>query len=160
MITLTVFLMLIFAVKHFLADFVFQTRYMLGKFKPGTEAFAPLAAHCGVHAAFTFIIAGLATKNWEIAFNLTVLDFTVHFIMDRIKASPDMLGKFQALSKNEMMAVLSMERSGEKSLIEGARQMLDSNKKFWLSLGVDQMVHNFTDILIVYVIAHTMTYGL
>lgn len=157
MITMTIFLMLVFNLKHFVADYPLQTPFMLGKFKEDKSFVTPLAAHCGVHAVFTFTLSYLFMQNATIAFNLAVFDFTVHFIMDRIKAAPVFLGRFQALSKAEMMKTLAEAKCPLTKQV--AQDKLRSNKMFWWSLGFDQMVHHATDILIVYVIAHTMVYG-
>lgn len=54
-------LLIAFQVKHFLADYPLQNRYMLGKFKDGWAFFWPLMAHAAVHGFGTFLIgAGLA----------------------------------------------------------------------------------------------------
>ncbi|QXO12015.1 hypothetical protein pEaSNUABM44_00319 [Erwinia phage pEa_SNUABM_44] len=55
---------------------------MLGKFnKEGWEL--PLAAHAGVHFIGTFLIA-LFFGFW-IALTVAVLDFVIHFVVDKIK---------------------------------------------------------------------------
>jgi hypothetical protein len=43
----------LFMLKHLVADFFLQTRWMLGKFKEGWAFVVPLAAHSGVHAVMT-----------------------------------------------------------------------------------------------------------
>lgn len=58
----------------------------------------PLAAHAGVHAAFTFLILlGLACFRPVpvVALALPLFDFIVHFTMDRIKASPSLMGRWK-----------------------------------------------------------------
>lgn len=79
----TIFLLLvIFQLKHFLCDYPLQGRYMLGKFKKeGWEL--SLAAHAGVHFLATFAI-GLFF-GFQIALAVAVLDFGVHFVVDKIK---------------------------------------------------------------------------
>jgi hypothetical protein len=113
-------LLLVFQIKHFLADYPFQGKYMLGKFKGGTEWILPLLAHASVHAAFTFIIAFVFSQKISTAFWLGVLDLVIHFTMDRIKASPNLLGRFKP-----------------------------DNKYFWWALGFDQMVHHVTHYFII-----------
>lgn len=90
--TLLFQLLIIYQLKHFLADFPLQGRYMLGKFKGGTEWILPLAAHASVHWLFTLVIC-LAIKPamWPLAF----LDFGVHFCVDRLKASPNFGGRWK-----------------------------------------------------------------
>jgi hypothetical protein len=93
---------------------------MLGKFK--REGWiAPLSAHCAVHAAMTFAIA-LATVwsepgTWSLVapFLLAGLDFATHFAVDRLKASPDLGGRWKP-----------------------------DRPQFWWALGADQMAHHLT----------------
>jgi len=111
-------LLILFQIKHFVADYPLQGAYMLGKFK--REGWVlPLAAHCGVHAVFTFAIA-TAFADVKLAVVAAVIDFVLHFAMDRLKASPDMMGRFKP-----------------------------DNPKFWYALGFDQMVHHVTHYLII-----------
>ena len=118
-------LLIAYQIKHFLADFPLQNEYMLGKFKD-KGWIMPLAAHAGVHAGFTFFIAMgyLAQKDifhhgyYEqpellvtIASTICAMfDFIVHFTMDRIKASPKMLGRFKALTKEQYLAGVTEEQ--------------------------------------------------
>lgn len=78
-------LMVLFAVKHFVCDFLLQTRYMLGKFHP-TEWVLPLGAHCAVHAVATFVLT-----IWYVTFPqalfLVAFDFVTHFIIDKVKVN-------------------------------------------------------------------------
>lgn len=114
-------LLILFQIKHFVADYPLQTRYMLGKFKEHGWI-KPLAAHCGVHAGFTFAIA-FAFVDFGLSLFVALLDFVIHFTMDRIKASPKLLGRFTAI-----------------------------DPKFWWALGFDQMIHHLTHYLIILVI--------
>lgn len=120
-------ILIAFQIKHFVADYPLQGKYMLGKFKPGWDFLGPLLSHCLVHAYLTFVIVWSCPGElftWQFALQMAVLDFVIHFIMDRIKAGPKYLGRF--------------------------KDMYD--KKFWWSLGLDQMVHHLTHYLIVYLI--------
>lgn len=126
MLTMTFILLVLFQAKHFIADYPLQNQYMLGKFKGGTDWILPLAAHSSVHATGTFIISILFV-SFNVALSLAVLDFVLHSIMDRIKASPNLLGRF------------SIE-----------------NKYFWWSLGFDQMVHHLTHYIIIFIILITI----
>jgi hypothetical protein len=163
-ITITMYFILsnLFQFKHFVADYLLQNEYMLGKFKE-TDWVKPLAAHCGVHALFTFFIL-LVLCPWlsfTIILFLTILDFVIHFVMDRIKASPKMLGKFQSLTKADFEGhgdvVKHWTEKGEEyegwvtDLSKKWEQRKKSNKFFWISLGVDQLVHHLTHELIVYI---------
>lgn len=116
-------LIIIFHVKHFLSDFIFQNVYMLQKSRPGWDFFWPLTIHCGVHAAFTFaIVMWLNPACWWLA----IVDFIAHFTMDRIKAGPRYLGRFNNLT----------------------------SKAFWVTFGLDQTVHHLTHLYIVWVLIH------
>ena len=140
------FLLAMFQVKHFFADYTSQTPYMLKKFLPGKEFILPLAAHAGVHAAYTLMFALIiAPRLWWLA----LVDFVAHFTMDRIKASPKMLGRFRALSASEMKGILSYKDTVGLGMF---KKELDGNKYFWWSLGFDQMIHHLTHYFIVYML--------
>jgi hypothetical protein len=143
-------LLVIFHLKHFLADYPLQTPYMLGKFKSGWGWIKPLAAHAGIHSAFTSAISAGAGATWRLAIGLAALDFAIHFVMDRIKASPHQLGRWKALSANEMKAVMRGYDPSSGTPISDSiqRHYLRSNKLFWWSLGLDQMVHGLTDLAV------------
>ena len=148
-------LLIAFQLKHYICDFPLQGEYMMGKFKPGKEFILPLLAHTLVHAAFTILIA-LYFVSLEKALLLGLLDLTIHFIMDRIKASPNMLGKYQALSKadfyeHESNLRSSLEMYRPAIQLEFDKRMKD-NKKFWWALGLDQGIHHLTHYLIIYLI--------
>ncbi len=158
-------LLIVMQLKHFIADYPLQNEWMLGKFKLiGWEKH--LAAHCAVHLVFTFIIAMCFGASAVLALKLGLLDFTIHFIMDRIKASPIMLGRFEALSKDQYKGLVeskTLAMSGisypnkdlsdeSKRIVKEIDNKFKSNKMFWYSLGLDQMVHHLTDLLIVYIL--------
>lgn len=106
-------LLVLFQLKQFLADFCFQNHYMLQKERPGWDFVWPLSLHCSVHAIGTLLICLLFKPGlWW----LFLVDFTVHFGMDRLRASPKMLGRY----KDTKQAI------------------------YWQILGFDQMVHHFT----------------
>ncbi len=113
-------LLVLFQIKHFLADFPLQTRWMLGKFQPGWEFVYPLLAHTAIHAIFTFFIT-LFFITPLLAFGLAIFDLVVHFIVDRLKAGPKYLGRF----KNVQEA------------------------PFWICIGADQLFHHMTHYLII-----------
>jgi hypothetical protein len=116
--------LVIFQVKHFLADFVFQNVYMLQKSRPGWDFVAPLSIHSGVHAIMTLAIA----LWWNpVLWWLGVVDFMVHFTTDRIKAGPRYFGRY-----NDM-----------------------SQKGFWVTFGLDQMVHHLTHLCIIWALMFT-----
>jgi hypothetical protein len=114
-------LLVIFQIKHFVADFPLQREYMLQKVKPGWDFLLPLSLHCGVHAFLTLAIC-LAYRPalWWLA----LVDFVVHFIMDRIKSGPRYLGRFNNVQKHS----------------------------YWITFGFDQMVHHLTSLAIIWVL--------
>jgi Protein of unknown function (DUF3307) len=138
-------LLVLYQIKHFVCDYPLQGKYMLGKFKGGTDWILPLAAHASVHGGATFLI-GLCVKP-KSAFWLALFDLVVHFCMDRIKASPNMLGRYKALSSNEMKNILSYEKT--TGLAQFSDQ-LKSNVYFWWALGLDQGVHHLTHYAIIW----------
>lgn len=115
-------LLVVFQVKHFLADYPLQNRYMLGKFLPGWAFFFPLLSHVMVHGLFTFFIVLAWTGDDMLAMMLASLDGLVHFLMDRLKAGPRYLGRWK-----------------------------HDSPFFWWALGLDQMVHHLTHYLIIWI---------
>lgn len=164
-----------------LADYFLQVpfRYMLGKFKPGFGWILPLTAHVAIHGAFTFVIAALfLAGDWGvfchgqidcilfIAYKMmlgkaaiaALLDMSIHFVMDRIKASPKLLGRYKALSASEMGVIIENFRHYQKDpaspTTRDSQQVderkLKANVYFWYSLGLDQMVHHLTHYAVIY----------
>lgn len=128
MIEMIFVLLILFQVKHYVADYPLQNVYMLGKFKE-TGWVLPLATHCSVHAVFTFLICSMFNVAVGVCILLALMDFAIHFTMDRIKASPKMLGRFKP-----------------------------DQKEFWWALGIDQMVHHLTHYLIIALILLVKVY--
>ena len=160
-------LLVVYQLKHFLADYPLQGQYMLGKFKPGWDFLGPLAAHCGVHALMTFVIALsflLTSSKWDagycivLATALADFDFIAHFAMDRIKAGPKWLGRFKALSGPEYMALLKHKNEILKSGLYTYEELneiesrFSGNVLFWWALGLDQMWHHLTHYAIIFVL--------
>ena len=112
-------LLILFQIKHFVCDYPLQTPYMLGKFKE-SDWKLPLLAHTGTHASATFVIVMLFTASVTIAVLAAIFDLLVHSVMDRVKASPKMLGRYDI-----------------------------KDKRFWWSLGFDQLIHHVTHYLII-----------
>jgi hypothetical protein len=144
---LTIFcLLVLFQIKHFVVDYTLQTSYMLQKFRRDWGFFFPLLAHAGLHATFTLAIVLLfAPHLWWLA----LVDLVVHFIMDRIKAGPKYLGKFECLSKKEIRSMMSCANI---SGVEVFEREFKGNTYFWWSLGFDQMIHHLTHYYIIFYI--------
>ena len=146
-------LLIVYQLKHFIADYLLQGEYMLGKFKPDWSFIKPLLAHVGVHAIFTFTIATLLVA-WPIALGLALLDAIVHFTMDRVKAGHKYLGKYKPVTSKEYIDAKNIIDSHTASTvtINKEKNRLRSNVLFWWSLGLDQMVHHLTHYSIIYLI--------
>lgn len=127
-------LLALFQLKHWLADYLLQTRYMLGKFADGWDFVLPLFSHVAVHGLMTFGI--VMCFRPRLALLAMVFDMIVHFVMDRIKAAPSMLGRWRPLTK-ETAADANEARWRE-------------NDKFWWSVGFDQSIHHLTHYAIIY----------
>ena len=139
-------LLIIYQLKHFLCDYPLQSnRFMLGKFQPGMKAVLPLAAHCGVHAAFTLAVVLCANASlWWLA----LVDFAAHFTMDFIKAQPSLMGRWKALSAAEFVDLVT--RLGYEH--PEAQPLIRSNTLFWNALGFDQLVHHLTHYAIIWML--------
>lgn len=138
---LGLYLAAVFQVKHYLADYIFQTPWMIKKFAPGNQWIVPMAVHCLVHFVFTASIASFYVPV-SYALALGYIDFMIHFVMDRIKVHPKLLGRWKALDADSYVVA---KRYDDK-------KRLKSNQFFWYALGFDQMIHHLTDLLIIYFI--------
>jgi hypothetical protein len=146
----TVFVLLVvFEFKHFIADFLLQvpSKYMLGKFKPDWNFVLPLAAHCGVHALFTLVICLYYGPNY---WWLAIVDFVIHFLVDRLKAGPKYFGRFKNMSANEMIPLLKKHQAG--LLDDNDKKMIRGNAIYYITLGLDQALHNLTHYGIIYML--------
>lgn len=148
-------LLVVYQIKHFICDYPLQGAYMLGKFKKAPYFILPLLAHVTVHGLATFLIALACNSKHAVA--LSLFDMVVHFIMDRIKASPELLGQFKALSGNEYMKLVlpkqnpdDMEPKVRARFEARKNQLIKNNTYFWWSLGLDQMVHHLTHYVIIW----------
>lgn len=121
-------LLVLYQLKHFVADYPLQGKYMLGKFKPFPDCLGPLAAHAAVHAAFTYLIAKACGSS--VAGLLALLDALVHAGVDYLKANPNLGGRFKPLTKETYPGSTPEQQK--------------SNVYFWWALGADQMAHHLT----------------
>ena len=115
-------LLILFQLKHFLADYPLQTQYMLGKMNR-TGWVLPLAAHAGVNAFFTFLIVLIVKPDNYWLYLLVLVDFIIHFTIDRIKASPNLGGRYKP-----------------------------TQPQFWWCLGADQTAHHLTHYVFIYIL--------
>jgi hypothetical protein len=107
---------------HYLADFTpLSTTWML-KAKQFGKPLHPIMAHAGVHAGLMCIVLLFYTSPVE-AFKLALLQLVIHFTIDTWKGR-----------MNEWFPVLQ-----------------DNTKKgYWMIFGFDQLLHQFTILLMVY----------
>ena len=120
------FLLILFQIKHFLCDFPLQGKYMLGKFKLGKDWILPLMSHAGVHFLGTLSIISIFNIFHHVPkslYFLALMDFCIHFVVDRIKASPNLLGRWKP-----------------------------DSRYFWWALGADQFMHHMTHYLIIFML--------
>jgi len=118
-------LLILFQLKHYIVDFVIQINDPNSMKKFDVRGWiGPLAKHAGDHSTVTFVIAIFFT-NIYLAMALALLDFVLHFSMDRVKASPHILGRFKYPEPG-----------------------------YWYSLGGDQAFHHFTHYLIIFIIVY------
>lgn len=118
-ISLIFVLLVSFQLKHYVADFPLQSGWMLNKRLPGWDFAFPLACHCAVHSTITLTIICLVNPSlWWLA----LIDFVVHFLMDRVKSAAHYLGRFND----------------------------PTQQSFWNCFGLDQLVHHFTHYFIIY----------
>ncbi len=129
-------LICIYEAKHWLCDFLLQSHpYFLGKFRPGWDFLGPLLSHTAIHAVGTFLIT-IFLVPWPLALCLAGYDMIIHTVMDRIKASPRLMGRWKALTTDTFKTATPAQVRG--------------NGLFWLALGLDQAVHNLTHASIIW----------
>ncbi|MEM8937134.1 MAG: DUF3307 domain-containing protein [Pseudomonadota bacterium] len=118
-------LLVLFQLKHLVGDYVCQTRWMVsGKSKSGFGFIGPLSVHALIHAGLTLMIVVIVDRSlWYLA----AFDFAIHFVLDRIKSSPRLLGRFTDMSR----------------------------RSFWVPFGIDQFAHHLTHYAIIWwIVAH------
>lgn len=100
-------LVILFQVKHFICDFLLQTKYFRKKSSKDFEFLIPLTLHCFFHFMGTLLILlSFNAHTWIWAF----FDFFVHFITDRIKSSPRYLGRFQNMQKQSFWCCFGLDQ--------------------------------------------------
>ena len=107
-------------IKHFVCDYPLQSQFMLQKANKDNWVM-PLLSHSLVHSIGTFLV--FMFFDLKIALILSIMDFILHFVVDRIKASPNI----------------------------GNRWSMDK-PQFWWALGLDQMAHHLINILFVIIL--------
>jgi hypothetical protein len=121
----TILLFSLLMLQHVLGDFFFQTNAMVSGKRLLHGWAEPLLAHATVHGSLMFfVLVFFVSPEWAIG--LAALDVIAHFCIDRIKCSPNMLGVYN-----------------------------DPNTDiFWMIMGLDQLAHFMTYMLILAIIAY------
>jgi hypothetical protein len=101
-------------IKHFLADFPLQSQAMVQAKGQRRDWYDWLFAHCAVHSLLTFLVLVLFVSFAEAAV-LAACEHWLHFVIDRLKAHPNIGGRWKP-----------------------------SDKAFWIALGFDQLLHGLT----------------
>ena len=117
----TTLCVLIFILKQFAGDFLLQTKRMATG-KEGQDGWLlPLTCHAAVHALLTLSISLIFAPHlaW-----LAILDFVIHFVIDRAKAL------------TQMRFGLTMEKPA-----------------YWWLFGTDQTLHHLTHLAFAVTIA-------
>ena len=121
--TTIILLLALFGIKHFFADFVWQTPKMLAE--KGTYGAKGGLMHAGTHTVGTFVVL-VAVFPWSIwsyiaAAMLAVLDGVIHYHVDWAKTNL-------------------------------SRGLTPADQRFWVWLGADQGMHYLTYIAIIGII--------
>jgi len=85
MIYSVIALLAVLQVKHFLADYVFQTRWMLS----GKARFLHPSgvAHAGVHAALTGLCLVIICPAWWLWVAIVIGEWVAHYLIDYTKST-------------------------------------------------------------------------
>jgi hypothetical protein len=112
-------------VKHFICDFPIQVQPPWMFLNKGTYGHPGGIAHSLVHALATVaFVLGMQLCSWPIALAIGILEWIIHYHMDWWKM---WWGK----------------RNGYKA---------DTHSEFWFWLGIDQLVHGLTYVLILVIL--------
>lgn len=77
------FLLLLFQLKHFVCDFLYQPPYMFKN--KGTYGHWGGIAHAGFHTVATAAILRTFSSSWSLVLALSALEFVVHYHIDFAK---------------------------------------------------------------------------
>lgn len=100
-------LLVVFQVKHYVADYALQTKYMLGKNRDDWGFFLPLVTHSAIHAICTLFICLIFNRSlWWLA----IVDLIVHFLMDRMKDGHAYLGRFNDKDRSSYWRIFGLDQ--------------------------------------------------
>lgn len=111
-------LFILFEIKHFVFDGLLQNEYHLGKFKEKFWDYVlPLIDHSMRNASgavFAIFIYDVLLQNGDINPNyyliLYIVELILHFVIDRIKASPKLLGRYNDKGKRAFWDILMLDQ--------------------------------------------------
>jgi hypothetical protein len=121
---ITIFLL--FQVKHFIADFLLQTKYQY--LNKGKFLHAGGLWHASIHGAWTFLIL-YHFADLKLLILLSLFDFVSHYLIDYSK--------------------VNLTKKYKWSFVKDGKLVITSNN-FFIALGVDQLLHQLTYCLILY----------
>lgn len=89
-----ILLLILLEIKHVLSDYFLQSDWMGISKRSKDNWILGLSAHAGIHGIITFLIISSWTKNIYYGVLAGLFDFITHFIIDRIKSSPNYFGNY------------------------------------------------------------------
>jgi len=127
-----------FVLKHFIVDFPLQVPFMYKN--KGIYGHIGGLVHAQFHGMATYIILLCITHNWWTAFDLSALDFIIHYHVDWAKMN---LNKFE-------FTMSYVTKDTTKLIVDKREWKPDTSEYFWWLLGLDQFLHYMTYMLIIY----------
>ena len=107
-------------IKHFVVDFLLQTRYQWSN--KGNYGHPGGVLHAGLHAVGTYLCVALVTRP-DIALGLALIDWTVHYHIDWAKMR-----------------------------LNSRLNLTPTDSRFWVLLGLDQLLHQLTYVGILFLL--------
>lgn len=117
------FLTLLFSIKHFVVDYLLQKKYQYSN--KGTYGHPGGLLHAGLHGVGTFLVLmGGSLVMLPVVILLSLMDSVLHYHIDWAKTNIN------------------------KKMGWGP----DTHEEFWWLMGLDQLLHSLTYVLIIYLI--------
>lgn len=119
----TLLLVIAFSLKHFVVDYLLQRKYQYSN--KGEYGHPGGLLHAGLHGVGTFLLLlPLGYVSFWLAFLMGVLDFVIHYHIDWAKTNINAKKGWGPTTHDE----------------------------FWILLGLDQLLHVLTYVLIIYIV--------
>jgi len=128
-------ILLLFVIKHFIADALLQTPYQY--LNKGTFCHPGGIIHAAIHGLLTGLIALYVGVDILIIHSLILLDATIHYFIDYIKIN---IGKLYHWSEYK------------KDNINNIEYLTIYSNKFFILLILDQCLHFITYIILTYIL--------